>query len=133
MVIPNVYWFCQAYPCLMSLKCKGESLQNTLATIQKEQALHLKRVQTHIKDMEEVKAQLVAAQVHTHIKPIMAQLAVDGIIPDAIFTQYFGSTDVGHPNNPPRQAHPIIDLTPSPIIPHLRSLSLHPIIPSSEV
>ncbi len=55
-ILRDIYHFFQAYPRLMSLKREGESLQNTLATLQKEQAQHLKRVQAHIKDVEEVKA-----------------------------------------------------------------------------
>ena len=100
-VLGDMYHFCQAYPRLMSLKREGESLQNTLAALQKEQALHLEWVQEHIKEVKEVKARLITARVHTCIKPIMARLAVDGIIPDAIFTQYFGPTGTGHPNKPP--------------------------------
>ena len=116
-ILGDVYQFCQAYPCLMALKREGESLRNTLATLQKEQATHLERVQAHIKEVEEVKAQLVAARVCSHIEPVMAHLAVDGIIPNAMFNQYFRPIGTGHPNEPPRRAHLIINPSTPPVIP----------------
>ncbi len=115
-VLRDVYHFHQAYLRLMSLKCEGESLQNTLATLQKEQALHLEWVQAHIKEVEEVKVRLITARVCTHIEPIMAQLAINGIIPNAVFTQYFGPTGAGHPNKPLRRACPIVDPASPPVI-----------------
>ncbi len=54
-ILGDVYQFHQAYPRLMALKHEGKSLRNTLAALQKEQATHLKRVQTHIREVEEVK------------------------------------------------------------------------------
>ena len=71
-VLGDMYHFRQVYPRLMSLKHEGESLRNTLATLQKEQALHLERVQEHIKGVEEVKARLISARVRTSIEPIIA-------------------------------------------------------------
>src|SRR5258707_6035754 len=86
-VMGDVYWFRNSYTQLKALRHENNTLACLIENIQQEQERHNRDINKFSQEIVAVWECLVAAKVRSWIAPLLAQLAVEGVIPDFIYPQ----------------------------------------------
>ncbi|KAF8496375.1 hypothetical protein F5888DRAFT_1804070 [Russula emetica] len=84
-VLADVHRYRTAFLRLKGLKHKNDRLTRIISTFQKEQKGHNREIRTFTHKVEEVKGRLIAAKVRSRVTPILARMAVEGMIADPIY------------------------------------------------
>ena len=84
-VLADVHRFRSSYLRLKGLKNENMHLERIIGALQMEKEGHTDEITVFAREVKDIKDRLVAARVRSRIQPILAHLAVEGVIHDVVY------------------------------------------------